>query len=111
PRTPDGRPVAPTRPRHGVAAGITFVSSKRDEESLGTGLSVKENLFLNPAARGRGVFQPMLRREESRRAGTLVREFSIRPPEPDRVVSTLSGGNQQKVVLGRWLGVGSKVLV
>lgn len=106
-----GKPVSLTTPGYAVHRGIMFVSSKRDEESLCTGLSVKENLFLNPAARGRRFFSPMRRSEESARADVLVREFSIQPPDPDRVVSTLSGGNQQKVVLARWLGAGSRVLV
>lgn len=106
----NGARVALTTPRHAVDQGIMFVSSKR-EESLGNTLSVKENLFLNPAARGRRIIAPMLRSEESRRAEVLIQEFSIRPRDPDRVVSTLSGGNQQKVVLARWLGIGCKLLV
>ncbi len=107
----DGRALKVRGPADAIRAGIAFVSSKREEESLGMSLSVKENLFINPAARGRGMFQPLSRRAESGRAERLVADFSIRPSDPDRVVSTLSGGNQQKVVLARWLGGGSKLLV
>jgi ribose transport system ATP-binding protein len=98
-------------PGDAIKQGIAFVSSSRQEESLGMTLSVQENLFLNPAIRGRKFSQPLSRREEARQADALVREFLIRPSDPARVVSTLSGGNQQKVVLARWLDVHNKVLV
>ena len=98
-------------PGDAIKQGIAFVSSSRQEESLGMTLTVQENLFLNPATRGRKISQPLSRREEIRQADALVREFLIRPSDPARVVSTLSGGNQQKVVLARWLDVHNKVLV
>jgi ribose transport system ATP-binding protein len=106
-----GRALAPHGPAEAIAQGVAFVSSKREEESLATSLTVKENLFLNPAMRGRRLLEPLLRRKEARRAAALVDDFSIRPGDPDRVVSTLSGGNQQKVVLARWLGIDRKLLV
>ena len=48
---------------------------------------------------------------ERQAADALIDTFSIRPPDPDRFVGTLSGGNQQKVVLARWLGTGERLLV
>ena len=50
-------------------------------------------------------------RSERRRAAETLAAFGVRPAEPDRVIATLSGGNQQKVVLARWLGVGRSVLI
>ena len=48
-------------------------------------------------------------RSERDRAEGVLAAFGVRPPEPGRVIATLSGGNQQKVVLARWLGVGRSV--
>jgi ribose transport system ATP-binding protein len=48
---------------------------------------------------------------ERQAASELIDTFSIRPSDPDRTVSTLSGGNQQKVVLARWLGTGERLLI
>jgi ribose transport system ATP-binding protein len=107
----NGQAVNVKSPGDAIKHGIAFVSSSRQEESLGMTLSVQENLFLNPAVRGRKLSEPLSRREEARQAQALVKEFLIRPPDATRVVSTLSGGNQQKVVLARWLDVHNKVLV
>jgi ribose transport system ATP-binding protein len=98
-----GEPFTLHGPGNAIRQGIAFISSKREEESLGMTLSVKENLFLNPATRGRKLLQFMPRRDEWKRSKGLVDTFIIRPGDPNSTVSTLSGGNQQKVVLARWL--------
>jgi ribose transport system ATP-binding protein len=97
--------------RDAVGNSIAFVSSNRQDEGLAPGLSIKENLFLNPAAWGRRPFDLMSRTEESTRARELATRFLIRPPEPERSVDTLSGGNQQKVLLARSAGLGGTLLV
>ena len=89
---------------------IGFVSSKRGEESLAPNLTVRENLFINPVITGGRVLPPSVRPEQARCLRVLHR-FSVRPPEPERVIATLSGGNQQKVVVARWLEAGSRLLV
>ncbi|HZU02744.1 MAG TPA: sugar ABC transporter ATP-binding protein [Ktedonobacteraceae bacterium] len=94
-----------------IRHGISFISSNREDESLAMTLTVKENLFLNPVIRGRKVLQPLTRSAEFQQADTLVKKFLIRPDDPNRVVSTLSGGNQQKVVLARWLSTDVHLLV
>jgi ribose transport system ATP-binding protein len=106
-----GRPLNLTGPRDAVAHGIRFVSSKRHEEGLAPRLTVKENLFLNPAAGHRRIQDFESRGHESERARRLAVKFGVRPPDPDRLIGTLSGGNQQKVLLARSLGLGSKLLV
>ena len=75
------------------------------------GLSVRENLYLNPAVRGRRSFDAMAPAAERRLARHAIHRFGIRPPEPDKTVGTLSGGNQQKAVLARWLDAGVRLLV
>jgi ribose transport system ATP-binding protein len=93
------------------AAGIRFVTSNRESEGLGPTLTVAENLFLNPGALGRSIWSAERPSNERRRAAEVIRKFSIRPNDPSRTITTLSGGNQQKVLLARWLGYGAPLLV
>ena len=89
--TLDGQAHDLGRARAAITRGLGFVSSKRVEESLCSGLTLRENLFMLPALAG-------------------VRVVGTRA-ERGRVIATLSGGNQKKVVLARWLGVGRAVLI
>ncbi|HEX2581859.1 MAG TPA: sugar ABC transporter ATP-binding protein [Dongiaceae bacterium] len=108
--------IFPSDPHEAMALGIGFVSSKRGEESLAMSMRVRENLFLNQtlyATRGgrANSWHPLSRAEEGRRARLTLDRFSVRPRDPERAVATLSGGNQQKVVVARWLEAGVKLLV
>ncbi len=107
----DGRPYAPDRPSAAMAAGVGLVAGDRVGESLGMTLSVRENVFLNPGALGHALFSlrsPAAERSDCSIAGARM---SLRPNDPARPVETLSGGNQQKVVLARWLGIARCVLI
>ena len=107
----DGAAFTPVNAKNASCAGVAFTTSNREEESLAMSLAVTENLFLNPAVRQRRNWQPMTHGTERQAASQLIDTFSIRPSDPDRTVSTLSGGNQQKVVLARWLGTGERLLI
>jgi ribose transport system ATP-binding protein len=107
----DGREHTPQNPVDAVASGVGFVTSNREEEGLARGLAVRENLFLNPGARGRGTFQLRSTGEERREARDVVARYGVRPTDPERPIETLSGGNQQKVILARWLDLDRHVLV
>ena len=73
-------------------------------------LSVTENITVaRPERHATGVF--VRRREEARRAREAVSRLTIRTPSLDARVATLSGGNQQKVVFGRWLVAGARILI
>ena len=79
------------------------------EEGLGGYLTVRENLLLNPKwVRARGF---KWRRADLRVARELIARFGITPRNPERIVLTLSGGNQQKVVISRWIQAESEVLI
>ncbi len=106
-----GRAIGVTSPAQAMRDGIGFVSSKRGEENLARELSVRENLYINPTATGTGLCNVVSPRRERRAATTVLERFSVRPRDPERVIGTLSGGNQQKVVLARWLEAGSSLLV
>jgi ribose transport system ATP-binding protein len=106
-----GSPVAVRAPRDAIRRGMGFVSSKRGEESLARSLTVQENLFINPVTSGGRLFGMIRPTKEETRARRVLHRFSVRPAEPERVVATLSGGNQQKVVVARWMETGVRVLI
>jgi ribose transport system ATP-binding protein len=107
----NGEPLASSTPADAIRAGVAFVTSNRQEEGLAMALTVRENLFINPALQGRRPWHAMRRRTERRLASHLIHRFRIRPPEADKVVGNLSGGNQQKAVLARWLRTGVRLLI
>jgi ribose transport system ATP-binding protein len=106
-----GEPLRVAAPRDAIRAGVGFVSSKRGEESLARSMTVRENLFINPVTAGTPLLQPILPAAEQARARRVLQRFHVRPPEPERVIATLSGGNQQKVIVARWMEAGSRLLV
>ncbi len=107
----DGRALETAHPSDSIRQGICMVAGDRNAESVAAGLTVMENLTLNPGLRGRGLFSPGHPAREEAAARETGRVFDIRPNDPAAPIETLSGGNQQKVVMARWLGVGGRVLV
>lgn len=107
----DGREPDLSSPRAALLAGIGLVARDRTEESIAPSLSIRENAFLNPAASGRRLGSALSPRTEARRASDLGATVGLRPNDPDLAIEGLSGGNQQKVVVGRWLATGRKLLV
>jgi ribose transport system ATP-binding protein len=109
--TLDGESPDLSTPRAALKAGIGLVARDRMEESLAPSLSIRENAFLNPGAAGRGLFSPLSPSAEARQAVQLGESVGLRPNDPDLPIEGLSGGNQQKVVVGRWLATGRRLLV
>ena len=103
-----GREFRPSDPVDAMAAGIAYVPADRVEEGAATELTLRENVFMNPD-------KPSLRRIRGRaergQARTLLDRFDVRPPEPEAELSTLSGGNAQKVVIAKWLRTRPRLLV
>ncbi len=106
-----GRVQSIAAPSQAIAAGIGFASSKRAEEGLAANLTVRENLYLNPTNFGRKALQFLGAPAESRQAAQVLNRLDVRPKDPEKDVITLSGGNQQKVVLARLVGQSYKVLL
>ncbi|RPI05057.1 MAG: sugar ABC transporter ATP-binding protein, partial [Zetaproteobacteria bacterium] len=105
-----GRPLRPTAPRHAIRLGIGMVPEDRQRQGLVPGLGVDVNIALPnldrlvagwlPARGGpRGLALP------------LIRDLRIRLTDPSQPVRSLSGGNQQKVVLAKWLARRSRLLI
>jgi ribose transport system ATP-binding protein len=109
--TLDGAPYRPTSALDAMRRGVGFVTSKRREEAMAPGLTVLENVFLNPTSRGTSLMQLLRPGPEDLECRRVLERFRVRPPEPERVIATLSGGNQQKVILARWMEAGARLLV
>ncbi|MBV8277809.1 MAG: sugar ABC transporter ATP-binding protein [Verrucomicrobia bacterium] len=107
----EGHLVALNSPRLAMQKGIGFVSSNRQVEGLAMNLTVRENFFLNPQNRGCKWYQPIDPKQEKAEAEVWVGRYDVRPKAPEQTIETLSGGNQQKVVVGRWLEFATKVLI
>ncbi len=106
----EGRSVNISGPRSAIRAGIGFVSDDRINEGLLTNLTVRENLGLAVLSRwARSGF--VQRRSENRGVAQLEDLLGIKAASMEAPIETLSGGNQQKVVLARWLAAGVRVLV
>lgn len=105
--------VAPdlSSPMAAMKSGIGLVARDRTEESVALSLTVRENTFINPGATGRGLFSPLAPRAEAERAREIGQSVGLRPNDPDLAVEALSGGNQQKVVIARWLATGRRLLI
>jgi ribose transport system ATP-binding protein len=107
----DGRPIAPAAPRQAMQAGINLVCADRMADSVAPNLCVRGNLFLNPVAGGSRVHSLIRPAPEHNAAFRLGQEIGLRPNDPALPIEWLSGGNQQKVVLGRWLHLNGKVYI
>jgi ribose transport system ATP-binding protein len=92
----DGARFAPRSTTDAVTDGVGFATSNRETEGVAAGLSVRENLFLNPGVWGRTLRSLSTQRAERVRARELVARFGVRPADTEVAADTLSGGNQQR---------------
>ncbi|MFH9063192.1 ATP-binding cassette domain-containing protein [Streptomyces coeruleorubidus] len=106
-----GRPYRPRTVAEAVALGVGFVPGDRLREGCLAELTVRENLLANPRAGGRPAPRWIGPRRERADAAALIERFSVRPRDSEAPIATLSGGNQQKVMIGRWLGTRLRLLI
>jgi ribose transport system ATP-binding protein len=107
----DDQAITVSSPRQAIALGIYLVCADRTTESIVPGLSVRENLLLNPVSAGSGLMSWLAPDRESSTAAALGERVGLRPNEPSLPIEWLSGGNQQKVVVGRWLHLRGRIYI
>ncbi|GGC06464.1 sugar ABC transporter ATP-binding protein [Cellulomonas carbonis] len=106
----EGTPVDLDSPRTAIQLGVVYSSENRLAEGILGELSVLENITLSVQAQ-RGVLRRMRPARQRELAQSWVEALGIRPADLDRPAGTLSGGNQQKVLLARLLALAPRVLV
>ena len=106
----DGARVGEARPDRSVARGLGLLTEDRKRTGLCLNLPLAKNLTL---ANVRALLKNwrLERGRERAAAREYIERLHIRPPDPEKIVGRLSGGNQQKVLLARWLFAGSRVFL
>jgi ABC-type sugar transport system ATPase subunit len=105
-----GRRVDIRSPRQAMAAGIALIPEDRRGQSLVPMMTVEQNFALaTPGSFSRGGV--IRRKARGRIVRRYIEELGIRPKRPDAPIRDLSGGNQQKVAIARWLHSGAKVFL
>ncbi len=106
-----GRRVTIRTPRQGVAAGFGFVPEDRKGQGLVLELPIRQNVTFAILSRFTSALGLLRRAAERTTVDAIARRTTIRARNLDLPVSSLSGGNQQKVVLAKWLDAGCKVIL
>lgn len=105
-----GVPVRVERPAQAVALGMALLPEDRKTHGIVSELTVRENIVLALQAR-RGVLRNLPAEEQEELAQVFVRALGIKTASLDTPIAQLSGGNQQKALLARWLATQPKLLI
>ncbi|MGW2521043.1 sugar ABC transporter ATP-binding protein [Streptomyces sp. NPDC001617] len=105
-----GKHVSMSAPNDAIGAGVAFCSENRKTEGLVPDLTVRENIILALQA-SRGWTRPIPVSQRDELVAKYIKALDIRPANPEARVGQLSGGNQQKVLLARWLITQPKLLI
>ncbi|KAA0969405.1 sugar ABC transporter ATP-binding protein [Aureimonas fodinaquatilis] len=105
-----GQQLKINSPRDAIANGIAYLSEDRKGDGLAVKMSVAENLTLPNMDKVSGPLGFIRFAQEREAAQTYIRQLNIKTPSEKQITRLLSGGNQQKIVIGKWLFRGSRVL-
>jgi ribose transport system ATP-binding protein len=105
-----GKELRIRKPRDAIRWGIGLLPEDRKQHGLLLGMSVKQNISF-PILKALSLFGLLRRQREHRLCLDLSRRLNIKTPSLDQRAKNLSGGNQQKVVLAKWLGTRSGILI
>jgi monosaccharide-transporting ATPase len=105
-----GQEIIEFTPLESIKVGITLCPEDRKATGLVDDLTIRENIILAMQA-SRGWFKYLSLSEQYEIAEQFIRVLNIVTPSPDQLVKNLSGGNQQKVILARWLAINPQVLI
>ena len=106
----DGKALSFKTPLDGIRAGLAFCPEERKAEGIVGDLSVRDNIMLALQAK-RGMADPLSADEIREMTERYIELLQIKTPDGDRAVRNLSGGNQQKVILARWLATEPRLLI
>lgn len=98
----EGKKLAAHAPIDSMHAGMAYLPEDRKDESIIADLSIRENLIIALQAKT-GVFKLLPVAKQNELADEYIKALNIKTPSPETLIKQLSGGNQQKVIIGRWL--------
>ena len=105
-----GKKVKINTPLDAMKAGMAYLPEDRKKDGILADLSVRENIIIALQAK-RGMFHPMKRKEMEDAATNFINLLQIKTASMETPIKSLSGGNQQKVILGRWLLTNPRFLI
>ncbi|NTJ41838.1 sugar ABC transporter ATP-binding protein [Agrobacterium larrymoorei] len=108
--TIDGKTVSILSPESAIEQGFGFCPEERKTDGIIGDFSVSDNIALALQAR-QGWMRPLSKRQKAALAGDFIKSLDIRPADPERPIKFLSGGNQQKAILARWLATNPRLLI
>ncbi len=108
--TLDGEEISPTSPRKMILAGFGMTPEDRKIDGIVPNLSVRENMVLGLQSR-HGLLKKISTRQQYAIANEYIKKLNIKTPHADQPIKNLSGGNQQKVLLARWLVTKPRLLI
>ena len=106
-----GRPVRGRNPRQAIGHGIAYIPGDRHRQGAIMKMTARENITLPRLAPLNRLFGGLDRKAERQEAGRWIDAVAVRPRDAERTLELFSGGNQQKIVLAKWLRNEPKVLL
>ena len=107
----DGEEVNISSPKDSIEKGICYLSEDRKKEGLILGMSVGSNMTLANLKKYENGAKRINKVEEGKEVQDYIKKLSIKTPSADQLIKNLSGGNQQKVILAKWIMLSPKVLI
>ena len=105
-----GHTVNIKRPFDAIMNGVAFCPEDRKRDGIIGDLTIRENIMLAVQAK-RGFMHPLSRQEQNELADKYIKALSIATPDAEKKIGELSGGNQQKVILARWMATQPDLLI
>ena len=106
----NGKQVQISDPYTALKNKIAYSTENRRDEGIIGDLTVRENILIALQAT-RGMFKPLPKKEADAIGVKYMKELNVRPADPNKLIKNLSGGNQQKVLIGRWLATHPELLI
>lgn len=107
----EGKKIHNHSPHEAMEHGIVMVPEDRKLQGILANLSISDNINISLLARNSNRFGFVSRKKEEQIAGDGIRNFKIKTPSPEKKIVELSGGNQQKCIVARWISTNPKVLI
>lgn len=107
----DGKPIHNRSPHEAMEHGIVLVPEDRKLQGILSNLSVSDNINISLLDKNANKLGLVNREKEEKTAQDSIRSFRIKTPSPDKKIVELSGGNQQKCIVARWINTSPRVLI